>query len=68
MDVALQLAILVTVVVLNLTVLNPCVEPKFVPVIVTDAPTAPEFGDKLDIVGAANEAADRMKHTTTSVE
>ena len=32
---------------MNVTVLVPWVEPKFVPVIVTDVPTAPELGDKL---------------------
>ena len=32
----------VAVVPLNLTLPLPCVEPKFVPVMVTDAPTAPE--------------------------
>jgi hypothetical protein len=41
------------VVVLNLSVLLPWVEPKFVPVIVTDAPTAPEVGDKLVMAGVA---------------
>src|SRR5205807_1170457 len=41
------------VVPLNLTVLVPCVEPKFVPVIVTAVPTGPELTDKLVIVGAA---------------
>ena len=52
-DVALQLVIVVAVVVLNFTVLVPWVEPKFVPVIVTDAPTAPVVGDKLVMLGAA---------------
>jgi len=41
------------VVPLNLTVLVPCVEPKFVPVIVTAVPTGPELTDKVVIVGAA---------------
>jgi hypothetical protein len=36
---------------LNFTVLVPCVAPKFVPVIVTEAPTAPEVGERLVIVG-----------------
>jgi hypothetical protein len=53
MLVALQL-VAVAVVPLNLTVLVPCVVPKPVPVIVTDAPTAPDVGDKLEIVGAAS--------------
>jgi hypothetical protein len=52
-EVALQLVIVVAVVVLNFTVLLPCVAPKLVPVIVTDAPTAPVVGDKLVILGAA---------------
>lgn len=41
----------VAVVPLNLTVLLPCVEPKVVPVIVTDVPTAPDVGDKVRILG-----------------
>src|SRR6266566_1440482 len=39
------------VVPLNLTVLVPCVEPNVVPVIVTEAPTAPEVTDNLVIAG-----------------
>src|SRR5579864_2485221 len=31
----------------TVTLLDPCVEPKFVPVIVTDAPSGPDVGDKL---------------------
>ena len=50
-EVALQL-VGVAVVPLNVTVLVPWVEPKFVPVIVTDVPTAPEVGDKLVMLGA----------------
>jgi hypothetical protein len=41
----------VAVVPLNFTVLVPCVAPKFVPVIVTDVPTAPVVGDKLVMLG-----------------
>jgi hypothetical protein len=52
-DVAVQLPIEVAAVPLNFTVLVPCVVPKFVPVIVTGAPTAPVVGDKLVMVGAA---------------
>jgi hypothetical protein len=48
--VALQL-VTVAVVPLNFTVLLPCVDPKVVPVIVTEAPTAPEVGDRLVILG-----------------
>jgi hypothetical protein len=47
MEVALQLVV-VAVVVLNFTV---PVVPKFVPVIVTEAPTAPEVGDRLVMLG-----------------
>ena len=53
-EVALQLPIVVAVVPLNFTVLEPWVEPKFVPVIVTDAPTAPVVGDKLVMLGVGN--------------
>jgi hypothetical protein len=52
-DVALQLLIAVTAVVLNLIVLVPCVVPKFDPVIVTEAPTAPVVGERLVMLGAA---------------
>jgi hypothetical protein len=48
--VALQL-VGVPAVPLNFTVLLPCVDPKVVPVIVTDAPTAPVVGDRLEIFG-----------------
>jgi len=48
--VALQL-VGVAAVPLNVTVLVPWVEPKFVPVTVTEVPTAPELGDKLLMLG-----------------
>ncbi len=48
---ALQLATVARIP-LNLTVPLPCVEPKFVPVTVTAAPTAPEVGDRLEMLGA----------------
>lgn len=48
---ALQL-VTVAVVPLNLTVPKPCVEPKFEPAIVTDAPIAADGGDRLVILGA----------------
>jgi len=60
MLVALQLLV-VAVVPLNLTVLVPFVDPKFEPVIVTDAPTAPDVGDKLEMVGAAARATPAKK-------
>jgi hypothetical protein len=56
-DVALQL-VGVAEVPLNLTVLVPWVVPKFVPVIVTEAPTAPVVGDKLVMLGAATTVND----------
>jgi hypothetical protein len=49
-ELALQL-VGVAVVPLNLTVLVPWVEPKFVPVIVTDVPTTPEVGERVVIEG-----------------
>ncbi len=51
-EVALQLVIAVAVAPLNATVPAPCVEPKFVPVIVTDAPTPPDVGDRFVMLGA----------------
>jgi hypothetical protein len=36
---------------LNVTVLAPCVEPKFVPLIVKGVPTGPEAWDRLVMVG-----------------
>src|SRR5260370_4044853 len=40
------------VVPLNFTVLVPCVAPKFAPAIVTDAPTNPDVGFRLVMLGA----------------
>jgi hypothetical protein len=53
MLVALQL-VAVAVVPLNFTVLVPCVAPKFAPVIVTVAPTSPEVGFRLVILGTGS--------------
>ena len=36
---------------LNATALEPCVEPKSVPVMVTTVPTGPEVGEREEIVG-----------------
>ena len=36
---------------LNVTVLAPWVEPKFVPVSTTDVSTGPELGDKVETLG-----------------
>jgi hypothetical protein len=57
-EVALQLPIVVAAVPLNFTVLVLWVEPKFVPVIVSDTPTAPEVGDTLVMLGAATTVND----------
>src|SRR5258706_4645049 len=53
MPVALQL-VGIAAVPLNLTVLLPCVAPKFVPVIVTEGPASPDAGFKflMLVVGA----------------
>ena len=40
----------------NLIVLCPCELPKLLPLTVTDAPDAPEVGERLLMVGAANSA------------
>src|SRR5439155_1216971 len=42
---------------LNVTALVPWVEPKLPPAMVTDAPTAPELGDKLLMLGTASTGA-----------
>ena len=52
MLVALQLENVVAAVPLNVTVLLPCVVPKFVPVMVIGVATAPDAGLKLVILGA----------------
>ena len=49
-EVALQ-PVGVALVPLNVTVLVPWLEPKFRPVIVTDALTGPELGDRLLMLG-----------------
>jgi hypothetical protein len=48
---------------LKVTVLPPCGDPKFVPVMVTDVPIAPEVGDKLMMAGpvALDFAAKRTR-------
>lgn len=56
-EVAVQL-VTVAVVPLNLTVLVPWVDPKFVPVMVTEAPTAPDVMDKLVMLGAGTTVKD----------
>jgi len=51
-EVALQL-VGAAVVPLNVTVLEPCVAPKFVPLMVTTVPTAPEVGERPLMLGVA---------------
>jgi hypothetical protein len=65
MLVALQL-VAVAVLPLNLTVLDPWLDPKFVPVIVTEAPTAPEVGERLVMVGDAARAGSAKGTRTTN--
>jgi hypothetical protein len=50
-DVEDQLVIEVAVIPLKVTVLAPCVDPKFVPVMVTVVPTIPDVGLSPVIVG-----------------
>lgn len=52
MVLALQL-VTVAVVPLNFTVPLPCEEPKLEPAMVTEAPTAPEVGERLVMLGVA---------------
>ncbi len=51
MDVEDQRVMEVAGVPLKVTVLVPCAEPKFVPMMATEVPTSPEFGVRLAIVG-----------------
>jgi hypothetical protein len=56
-DVALQLVGVPTVP-LNVTVLLPWLDPKLVPVIVTEVPTATDIGDALAMAGVGNTVND----------
>jgi len=60
-DVVVQPVTVVAVTPLKVTVLVPCELPKFVPVIVIAAPTAPVAGDKVVIVGAATRYPEHAK-------
>jgi hypothetical protein len=54
---------------LKLTMLVPCVDPKPLPAMVTDAAIAPEVGDRLEIVGpTANKLAGRRIEIRTNAE
>jgi hypothetical protein len=65
-DVVLQLVGVVAVP-LNATVLAPCDDPKFVPSIVTNAPTVPDVGERVVILGSANETPDKTTHARTTL-
>jgi hypothetical protein len=67
-DVAPQLVIEVTAVPLNFTVLLPLDEPKPSPLIVTDAPTAPEVGERLVIEQARPTAGTQTIARKTRME
>ena len=58
MEVALQLAG-AAVVPLKATALAPCVTPKFVPVTVTEVPTGPDTGDRLEMLGTGPVTVNR---------
>jgi hypothetical protein len=64
MLVALQL-VGVAAVPLNVTVLDPCVGPKFAPVMFTTWPATPDVGDRLVTVGLC-AAAGEVKQTATN--
>lgn len=75
-EVALQLVTVVALVPLKVTVLVPCVEPKFVPASVIDVPTGAAVGDRLVRVGptitgylddAKEGIADALRGSTKSV-
>jgi len=63
-DVGLQLVIDVATVVLNFTVLVPCVAPKFEPAIVTEAPIAPVVGVRLVMLGVGTTVKVEMLLST----
>jgi hypothetical protein len=64
MLVALQL-VAVAAVPLKVTVLVPCVAPKFVPLMVTAVPTVPVLGVRLVILGAATATTVRVVEPET---
>jgi hypothetical protein len=66
MFVALQL-VTVAVVPLKLIVPEPCVEPKFVPTIVTEFPTTPESGNRPVITGAEDPDPGPLIDTLSNV-
>ena len=53
MPLALQLAAVPALTPLKVMVLEPWLAPKLLPMIVTELPTIPEAGDKVDMVGEA---------------
>jgi hypothetical protein len=57
----------VAIVPLNVTALDPCVDPKFVPVIVIELPTDPEVGDRLVITGFDDDPELELIDTLSNV-
>jgi hypothetical protein len=53
---------------LNETVLVPCVPPKVDPVIVTEVPTGPEFGERLVILGVTWKATKLLPNPPTETD
>lgn len=64
-EVALQFVIVVAAVPLKVTVLVPCVEPKFAPVIVTESPTFPEDVFRLVMEGGGTVTVNRTPALAT---
>ena len=59
-------AVAVATVPLNFTVLEPWLDPKFDPLMTTDAPTAPEVGFRPEIAGAVAEAIVARRRNKTA--
>src|SRR5713101_1203559 len=53
---------------LNVTVLLPCVAPKFVPVIVTDVPTTPDVGFRFVMPGAAGPPPEALNVAMSAIQ
>src|SRR5438876_3286113 len=53
---------------LNVTVLVPCVPPKFVPPIVTDVPAPPDVGDRLVMLGPVLPTLDALNAAMFAIQ
>src|SRR5256885_7584791 len=53
---------------LKLTVLVPCVAPKFAPLIVTDVPTGPDVGERLVMLGLEGVTVKRSEEHTSELQ